>query len=359
MIFDGRSLHDLSLSDFQLLIDNHEPEGPNLEYKEAAYSGRPADIREMLRDVTALANAEGGYLVMGIREDYASRAAALTPIDNPKIKAQAINQACLDGIQERIPGLEIVPYEIGFNQGIIAVRVPPSGQRPHMMVRDQSTDFVCRYGTDKRTMTLGEIRELVLGNPRFQRLLEFELRAQAKQPSAASATETGGPPFVQILTDRTVEHFLRRYLVGSAPAHVLVIVSPFISDLAGEMYDLQDMLKRINADRTRTYVVTRPPREAYQQVGMQLLNESPYVEIRYNPDVHAKLYICWHREEEESFALFGSGNLTSGGLRYNLELGMMILARGHGKKLVRELYDWSANALRAKSVRVKPIQAVQ
>jgi phosphatidylserine/phosphatidylglycerophosphate/cardiolipin synthase-like enzyme len=83
------------------------------------------------------------------------------------------------------------------------------------------------------------------------------------------------------------------------------------------------------------------------------------VEIRYNPDVHAKLYISWHREENDSFALFGSGNLTSGGVRYNLELGMMILARGHGKKLIRELYDWSANALRTKSQRVKPIQALQ
>ena len=81
------------------------------------------------------------------------------------------------------------------------------------------------------------------------------------------------------------------------------------------------------------------------------------MEIRYNADVHAKLYICWHREEEESFALFGSGNLTSSGLRYNLELGMMILARGHGKELVRELYDWSAHALRTKSERVKAIQA--
>lgn len=359
MIFGGQSLHDLSFSDFQVLIDKHIPEGPHLEYKEVAYSGRPADIREMLRDVTALANAEGGYLVMGIREDHAGRATTLSPIDDPKAKVQAINQACLDGIQERIPGLEVVSYEIGFNQGIIVIRVPPSEQRPHMMVRDHSTDFVCRYGADKREMTLAEIRELILGNPRFRRLVELELLAQGQRPSLAGMAEAEGPPFAQILTERTVEHFLRRYLVNPMPPHVMVIVSPFISDLVGEMYELKDVLKRVNADRTRTYIVTRPPREAYQQAGMDLLKMSPYVEIRYNADVHAKLYICWHREEEESFALFGSGNLTSGGLRYNLELGMMILARGHGKKLVRELYDWSANALRTKSERVKAIQAPQ
>ncbi len=359
MIFGSRSLHDLSFSDFQLLIDNQVPEGPHLEYKETAYSGKASDIREMLRDVTALANAEGGYLVMGIREDHANRAAAFSPIDDPKAKAQAITQACLDGIQERIPGLEVVSYESGFNQGIIVIRIPSSEQRPHMVARDHNTDFICRYGTDKRAMTLGEIRELVLGNPRFRRLVELELLAQGQRPSLAGVAEAEGPPFAHILTERTVEHFLRRYLVSPTPPHVIVIVSPFISDLAGEMVELKDVLKRVNADRTRTYVVTRPPREAYQQAGMDLLKMSPYVEIRYNADVHAKLYICWHREEDESFALFGSGNLTSGGLRYNLELGMMILARGHGKKLIRDLYDWSANDLRTKSERVKAIQAPQ
>jgi hypothetical protein len=359
MIFSGRSLHDLSLSDFQSLIDNHIPEGPHLEYKESAYSGKASDIREMLRDVTALANADGGYLVMGIREDHAGRAAALSLIDDPRNRVQAINQACLDGIQERIPGLEVVPYEAGFNQGIIVVRVPPSEQRPHMMARDHNTDFICRYGADKREMTLGEIREMILGNSRYRRLVELEILGQGQRPSITGTSEAEGPPFAQILTERTVEHFLRRYLVGSTPPQVMVIVSPFISDLAGEMYELRDVLKRINADHTRTYVVTQPPRETYQHAGMELLKMSPFVEIRYNPDVHAKLYICWHREEEENFALFGSGNLTSGGVRYNLELGMMILARGYGKKLIRELYDWSASALRTKSERVKAIQAPQ
>ena len=53
--------------------------GDHLDYKEAPYSNRGQDRREMLRDVTALANSEGGYLVAGIREDYAGRAAELTP----------------------------------------------------------------------------------------------------------------------------------------------------------------------------------------------------------------------------------------------------------------------------------------
>jgi hypothetical protein len=180
---------------------------------------------------------------------------------------------------------------------------------------------------------------------------------QGQRTSSTGASEAEGPPFAQILTEHTVEHFLRRYLINPTPPHVMVIVSPFISDLAGETYELQDVLKKINANRTRTYVVTQPPREPYQQAGMELLRMSPFVEIRYNPDVHAKLYICWHREETESFALFGSGNLTSGGLRYNLELAMMIYSHGYGRTLVRQLYNWSGTTLRTLSKRVKSISA--
>jgi len=114
-------------------------------------------------------------------------------------------------------------------------------------------------------------------------------------------------------------------------------------------------VKKINSDKTRTYVVTQKPVADYHRQGLSILHESPFVEIRYNPDVHAKLFVCWSREEDESFALFGSGNLTSGGISKNLELGMMILSRGHGRKLVRELYDWGSNILRTKSQRIKAI----
>lgn len=358
MIFNGRSLQDLSLDDFQTLITNQIPEGPHLDYKETAYSGRAQDIREMLRDITALANADGGYLIMGIREDGFGRADALTPIDDPQTKAQAIHQACLDGIRDRIEGLEVQAYETGFNQGLVVVHIPPSEQRPHMMIRDHHTDFFRRYNTDKRPMTIGEIREAILRNPLFRRLVELELMQQGQSVSAESSTiGSQGPPYAKIFTERPVERFLQRYFIGATQAQVLVIVSPFISDLADTLYNLNDVIAKINQDRTRTYVITRPPREAYQQTGMEVLAQCPYVEIRYNPDIHAKLYINWSRNEEESYALFGSGNLTSRGLRHNLELGMMIDSRGYGRTLVRELYQWGGTTVRTLSQRVKAITA--
>jgi len=163
------------------------------------------------------------------------------------------------------------------------------------------------------------------------------------------------PPYIKVYTKNTVEQFINRYMVGASKAQVLVLVSPFISILEGEPYELKDILKRAERDHTRVYVVTRKPEMAYQLQGIELLNRFSCVEIRYNSEIHAKLYISWGRELEESFAFFGSGNLTSGGLRYNLELGMMILARGDGKSIIRTLYHWGSHDIRVVSKLVKKI----
>ncbi len=164
-----------------------------------------------------------------------------------------------------------------------------------------------------------------------------------------SRGQTKEPPFLRVYTKNTVEQFIIRYMQGSVRAQSLILVSPFISTLEGETYTLKAILKRAEKDRTRVYVVTGEPAAEYQVQGIELMKQFPGVEIRYNSEIHAKLYICWGRELEESFAFFGSGNLTSGGLRYNLELGMMILARGDGKNILKVLYQWGSFDLRTAS----------
>jgi HKD family nuclease len=162
-------------------------------------------------------------------------------------------------------------------------------------------------------------------------------------------------PYFQLLTDKSVECFFKRYLALRTSAQVLVIISPYIGDLVEGHYKLRDLLNKAVKDKTRIYVITRPPSEEYHRVALNVLESYPNVEIRLNSEIHAKLFVCWCREEEESFALFGSGNLTSGGLRFNLELGMMILSRGHGRTLVQNLYCWGCHDIRTQSECIKPI----
>jgi hypothetical protein len=387
MILGGRSLRDLSLDEIRGLVDDRVPEDIHLEYKQGAYDHN--NRFEMLRDVIALANSEGGYLILGIQEDALGRAEKLLPIDDPHPKAQAMLQRCLENISERIERFDIRVYETGFNQGIIVIRVPSSDRQPHMATLENRTDFFRRYETSKRTMTIAEIRDSILSNPRFRQSISIEpsrgeqprLAANAvrvtlptasprlSQPpliSAAASSSKGdvvtetiggieGPPSLELITEHPVEKFLYRYLLGGTTPQVLVIISPYISNLVGGTYKLESVIKRANADRTRLYVITQPPREDYQRASMTLLENYPYVEIRYNSDIHAKLYISWSHKESESFALFGSGNLTEGGMRHNIELGLMIFGRGYGRSLLRELYYWSTNTVRSSSQRVKAI----
>ena len=170
--------------------------------------------------------------------------------------------------------------------------------------------------------------------------------------------ETEAPPYAQVITNRPVEKFLERYLVSDVTAQAMVIVSPFITDLSGTPFELRAVTNKVLSDRTRLYVITRKPREAYHQAAVAVLQQCPLAEIRYNDGIHAKLYVVWTREEVDSFALFGSGNLTEAGLHHNIELGMMIFARGYGRTILRELYHWSSHTLRTMSRRVKAIEAV-
>ena len=264
MILDNKSLDQLQISDFETLIHNRTPEDRFLEYKEAAYSGRADDIREMLRDVIALANADGGYLIMGIREDASGRAETIIPIEGLIDKTQAIRLVCLDGISERIEGLEIKAYETSPDKGLTRIRVPRSDHRPHMVIREHRTDFYRRYDTDKREMTIDEIRSLIITNPMNSKLVELELLASGKVTKPGQSTKKVGPPYVKIFTENAVEQFFQKFMICNSFPQNLIIVSPFISDLAGELISLKDIVSKINHDQTYTYVITRPSNQQYQ-----------------------------------------------------------------------------------------------
>lgn len=151
---------------------------------------------------------------------------------------------------------------------------------------------------------------------------------------------------VRLLTERTVEHFLLRLFLRDASIRSLCIVSPFINTLEGARYTLQDLSDKIRRERIPTYVVTRPPAESYQEEAMAVLAGNDWVEVRFNESVHAKVYVSSALPESESFALFGSGNLTGRSIASNIEVGMMIVAQGQGRALVDELYYWANNRLR-------------
>jgi phosphatidylserine/phosphatidylglycerophosphate/cardiolipin synthase-like enzyme len=140
-----------------------------------------------------------------------------------------------------------------------------------------------------------------------------------------------------------------------------VLVSPFINSLADHRHSLAALSQKIASERVCTYVVTRKPVEPWQVEAVNLLNGNPWIEIRFNESLHAKVFIAASTVETESFALFGSGNLTGRAAAGNLEVGMMLLARGLGRPLVHQLHYWATNQLRIlpETSLYKPIKSIR
>lgn len=151
---------------------------------------------------------------------------------------------------------------------------------------------------------------------------------------------------VRLITDRPVEQFLLRLFLRDADMRSLCIVSPFISSLAECRFTLTDLRRKVERERICTYVTTRQPTEDYQAEAMTVLLGSPWIEVRYNPSVHAKVYVAMASREADSFGLFGSGNLTAASFQTNIEVAMMLYGEGIGRTLLHELYYWVNGQLR-------------
>lgn len=151
---------------------------------------------------------------------------------------------------------------------------------------------------------------------------------------------------IRLMTDRPVEQFLLRLFLRDADLRSLSIVSPYISSLAGYRFTLAHLRQKVEQERICTYVTTREPTEQYQEEAMMVLLGSPWIEVRYNPSVHAKVYVAMASREADSFALFGSGNLTTASFQTNIEVAMMLYGEGIGRTLLHELHYWANGQLR-------------
>jgi predicted HTH transcriptional regulator len=65
MIFFSKPLTDIRQGDLEAVVQQNVRERQTLEFKRDSYPRNPQGTREMLRDVTAMANAFGGEIVLG------------------------------------------------------------------------------------------------------------------------------------------------------------------------------------------------------------------------------------------------------------------------------------------------------
>ncbi|MEE9442625.1 MAG: ATP-binding protein [candidate division Zixibacteria bacterium] len=161
MILRGKNIKDFELSDFQELVTDKTEESITLEFKQEMYKKNDKGKKELLKDISAMANAYGGIIIIGI-SDEDHRAKELIGVENAKDFESDINKCAKDSIKHPINHLETFITPFDDNKSFITIIVPNSSNKPFMVQHGNHWRFWKRVGTDNLPMSVQEIKDMVL-----------------------------------------------------------------------------------------------------------------------------------------------------------------------------------------------------
>lgn len=119
-----------TITDLQSLIDNEIEESTELEYKSSFATENPKWKNELAKDVSAMANANGGTIVYGIRQKEGGHGHAipgeLLPIPYTEMSKDKLSQVLSSIIQPIIDNIEITVIPKDENGGFFIVEIPQS-----------------------------------------------------------------------------------------------------------------------------------------------------------------------------------------------------------------------------------------
>ncbi len=320
MIFEGRSIDEISDTEIERLVAEHACERRYLEFKVTVNVRSDPDRLEILRDIVSMANSGGGYLIIGIRDDGKGRAQKYEPgmIGDPDKIKRAVLALCLQHISERIDDLEIRPRTVNGNP-LLIIRIPFSARIPHMVTFQNRTDFYSRYEDGKREMTLSEIREIFNQDLVARRLSRVEERLGILISSSESqkyATELSEkiksgiyPRFLSIrdgatLADATTRWFIEE--IGEKPYFRVAITpsNPHEGYFDVESEDVRTLFGNPPGSRRSGWNMEGNSRlERFEEGIRQGAKDSEYLELMSNGHMEFWTplgeHFCWRQSPEE------------------------------------------------------------
>lgn len=252
MIFEGKPAEHITPDELQQVVTDRVSEDRHLDFKQEPYPSTKHGTRELVKDIVAFLNTDGGYLVLGIKEDGNGRAERFIGVEDPEAVRRSILDRCLDRIDPRPPRLSVA---IGNVDGadIVVVHVPESDQKPHCARPDAEHHFFWRrYEDGNKLMTMAEIRECLEGDRVERRLTELHMDISALRHAQRRADEMSRPVSGQELftlsSDEAFFHHLEQRLVaevGDRPCYRLLACPIPVNDLdlrdhISELYELAD-----------------------------------------------------------------------------------------------------------------------
>jgi hypothetical protein len=191
MTYFGKILNELVQADLETLVHEKVREKQTLEFKRDSYGQNDEGTREMLRDISAMANAYGGDILLGVEAIGDGVASDIVGVLDGEKEAQRITSSCLSNIEERIGGLVVWPVVLSNSKHVIIIRIPQSLRAPHMVTFKGLNQFWVRHDRQKSPMSVHEIREKCLRVEMLTaQITEFLEKRLADLPAFANGQPT-------------------------------------------------------------------------------------------------------------------------------------------------------------------------
>lgn len=192
---------DISINLFKQAVEHSVEETSDLDWKRVAYDSRkPRWDEEAAKDIAAMANSGGGWIVFGIEEDGDKNAASrISPISWSATDQQRILKAAYAKIGPPVVGLEFheVPCDNEGGGSVVVMRVPDSADAPHFAKKGDDA-FVAPRRNGPHTMYMSD-REIERGfRERFQHVDDQERLLQDRYERACEALRPGDGVFLAV-----------------------------------------------------------------------------------------------------------------------------------------------------------------
>ena len=157
----GRQLQsepeDWGIAEVSRLVRDRIPEGQRLDYKRTLQLDTKKQRTELCKDISGLANAQGGWLIFGIDEGEGEEpvAGSITPIAETGLQTRLEN--ILDSALAPVPSYRAATIPAEDQGVVIVVKVESAIGRPVMIQGYEQNRYFIRSGTRTRPMDEPEV----------------------------------------------------------------------------------------------------------------------------------------------------------------------------------------------------------
>jgi hypothetical protein len=153
------------------------PESKTLDYKEQLPDNSDEHKKEFLADVSSFANADGGNLIYGIKEEKGIPVEIKgVEIENPDREIQRFENLIRDCLEPRIQGTVISHFKLSNEKYIIIFYIPKSFNPPHVVKIKTHWRFYSRNSNGKYALEVSELRSVItLASSIRDRIRDFRL----------------------------------------------------------------------------------------------------------------------------------------------------------------------------------------